>query len=333
MKADVQFASPQRVLRNAMSSITRLAILALIAAPLALSRAVDSSAADPPPSSDEMWAISPQGKAPSADEIRARANKLVANQHRDDLALGQYERVEHHADRTAGVNPRTLEDRVYRVVPTGAGTSKIVLREGGKPVDPAAYSRQMQALRDLLQTMSNPNDSKAKSAYAKRAKRDHDRADFVDAAKNAFTVKWLGTSPCPQRTCDVFELDPDPAFHPHGMFQDALSHVMARVWVDPETNQMVRGEARVMSDISFGAGILGKLYRGGNVSMEQAEVAPGIWLPTHYQYDFTGRKFLFSFEQHQSIDASHYRRVGAPSETLLIVQDELANKKSFIADP
>ena len=37
--------------------------------------------------------------------------------------------------------------------------------------------------------------------------------------------------------------------------------------------------------------------------MEQQEVAPGIWLPTRYQYDFTARKFLFTFEQHQYVEA------------------------------
>jgi hypothetical protein len=306
--------------------------LASLALPIA-SRPAGSSLVDSQAGLPETWQINPQGKPPSDEEIRSRAEKLVANQHQDDLALEQYERVEHHVDRTAGTTPRTLENRVYRVVPTGAGTMKIVLRDGDKPVDPASYNRQLQNLKDILQTMANPNDPKAKAAYAKRAKRDRDRAEFVDAAKMAFAVRWIGTSPCRGRICDVFELDPSPDFHPHGMFQDALTHVTARVWADRETNQMVRGEARVMSDVSFGAGILGKLYRGGVVSMEQAEVTPGIWLPTRYQYDFAGRKFLFAFEQHQTIDASHYRRIGPPKEALLLVQDELANGKSFIADP
>ena len=323
---------------DAMRTLQRIPIsvlivaLALLALPV-VSRPGGSLFAFPQSSSGDAWPINPQGKVPSDQEIRARAEKFVENQHRDDQALEQYERVEHHVDRTAGVSPRTIEDRVYRIVPTGAGNSKIILRDGDKPVDAATYDRQMQALKDLLQTMANPNDPKAKAAFAKRAKREHDRADFVDAAKTAFVIKWLGTSPWHGGTCDVFELDPDPAFHPHGLFQDALAHVTAKMWVDRETNQMVRGEAHMMSDISFGGGILGKLYRGGVVSLEQAPVAPGVWLPTHMQYDFSGRKFLFSFEQHQTIDASHYRRIGPPNEALLLVQSELANGKPFVADP
>jgi hypothetical protein len=277
--------------------------------------------------------INSQGTPPSAEEIRERAGQFVANQHKDDQALEQYERVEHQVERTAGANPRTLEDSVYRIVPTGGGTAKILLREDGKPVDPATYKREMQGLRDMLQTMANPNDSRAKAAYAKRQKRDNDRSEFVDAAEEAFNIKWLGTSTVRGHTCDVFELNPKPEFRPHGLFQDALVHVAARIWVDRDTVQMVRGEARIMSDVSFGGGILGKLYRGGVVSMEQSEVAPGIWLPTHMQYDFAGRKFLFSFDQHQTMDASRYRRVGPPREALLLVEGELANGQSSFLDP
>ena len=114
--------------------------------------------------------------------------------------------------------------------------------------------------------------------------------------KEAFLSKWLSADTRNGRECDVFELDPNPDFHPHSMFQNALSHVTAKISVDHESNQLVWGEAHVMSDISVGGGILGKVYRGSRISMGQGEVAPGIWLPTHYQYDFTGRKFLFAFQ-------------------------------------
>jgi hypothetical protein len=277
--------------------------------------------------------IDARGPAPSLEAIQARTDKFVANQHKDDEVLQQYERVEHHTDRTAGPMPRTIEDKVYRVVPTGAGTAKILLRDQGKQVDPTAYNREMQSLEDLLKTMANPNDPRAKAAYAKRQKHDSDRAEFVDAAREAFAVRWLGTATLRGHSCDVFELDPKPDFHPHGVFQDAFPHIVAQMWVDRETTQMVHGEAHVMTDVYFGGGILGKLYRGGVVSMEQTEMAPGIWFPTHYQYDYAGRRFLFSFEQHQSIDASRYRRVGKPGEALLLVQSELADGKSFLLDP
>jgi hypothetical protein len=62
-------------------------------------------------------------------------------------------------------------------------------------------------------------------------------------------------------------------------------------------------------------------------------VAPGVWLPARYQYDFSGRKFLFTFEEHQYFEDSRYRRLGLPKQALEMVQNELAGGKTFNGDP
>ncbi len=279
----------------------------------------------------------PPGQAntqpPSEAEIRDRAVKLAQNQHNDDNALELYERIEHQVDRTGGASPRVLGDKVYRVVPDGAGTVKLLVKSDGKPVDPAEYQRQLLAWRDLLELALKPDDSRFKAASAKWEKKKHDRADLVDGAREAFVTKWLGQEMRNGRLCDVFELEPNPKYRPHSMFQDALTRVTAKTWVDHETNQLARGEAHATRDISFGGGILGKLYRGGVFSLEQAEVAPGIWLAVRYQYDFTARRFLFPFEEHQYIEVSRYRRLGPPKQALEIVRNELATGKGANADP
>jgi hypothetical protein len=270
---------------------------------------------------------------PSEAEITARTQRLVANQHKDDDALPEYERIERHTDLTGGSNPRTIEDRTYRVVPTGTGTLKILLKDNGTPTDPVQYRRELQSWEDVLELMLRPDDSRAKTAYEKFDKRNRQRAELVDSMVDVFAAKWLRRETINGRFCDLFELTPKPEFHPHTILQDALTHISANIWVDRESEQLVRGEARVTRDISFGGGILGKLYRGGVFSMEQGEVAPGIWEPTRYQYDFGGRKFLFSFDEHQVVEASHYRRVGPPKEALTIVQNELASEKPTVEAP
>ena len=88
--------------------------------------------------------------APSDAEIKARAQKLIANQHRNDKALDEYERVEHQVSQTGGDYPRVLEDRTFRVVPTGSGTMKLLLKADSKPADPADYRKQLQAWADVL---------------------------------------------------------------------------------------------------------------------------------------------------------------------------------------
>jgi hypothetical protein len=320
-----------------------LAGLAIWSGPFQLERYVSSDAAAeiPEPATQNGALASPaflqqaglQPQAPSEAEIHERAQKLIENQHRDDTAIDQYERIEHQVNRTAGANPRVLEDKIYRVVPTGTGTMKILLKEDSKPTDPVLYHQQLQTWKELLELALKPNDPRAKLAYSKWQKKKTDRADLVDATREAFSTKWMGQETLDGRPCDVFELDPNPSFRPHSIFQDAMTHITAKIWVDHEQNQVARAEAHVMRDISFGGGILGKLYRGGVFSFQQTEVSPGVWLPARYQYDFMGRKFLFTFEEHQYIEASQYRHDGLPKQALAQVESEIASGKVVNGDP
>lgn len=273
------------------------------------------------------------GQAPSEAEMKARTDELIANQNADDQTIEQYEHVEREVDRSNGADRHTVQDRTFRVVPTGTGTLRILLKDNGKTTDPADYRRQLQAWKDVLQLALHPDDPRSKTAYTKFEKKKHDREEMVNSTREAFSEKWVGREIRNGHDCDVVQLDPNPSFHPHSMMQEVVTHFTAKVWVDHDSNQLVHGEAHVMRDISVGGGILGKLYRGGVFSFDQVPVARDVWLPARYQYDFTGRKFLFTFEVHQVVESGQYRRVGAPKDALIVVQNEIATGKIVTADP
>ncbi len=239
--------------------------------------------------------------------------------------------MEHQVDRTGGATPRVLEDKLYRIVPTGTGTLKILLREDGRDVDPAAYRQQLQSWREVLELMLKPDDPRTKSAYAKAQKKKQDRVELVAATRQAYIQNWLPPETINGRVCDVIDLTPDPNFHPKNIYQDAMTHVTAKIWVDRASLQLSRAEAHVTKDLSIGGGILGKLYKGGVFSFEQAEVAPGIWLPIRYQFDYSARKFLFLVEEHQVIEVSQYRHDGPPKQALTLAINDLASGKMFTA--
>jgi len=56
--------------------------------------------------------------------------------------------------------------------------------------------------------------------------------------------------------------------------------------------------------------------------LEQREVAPNVWMPTHYSYDFDGRKFIFSLNVHERMEYTDYLRVGPPEEALAVIRRE-----------
>ena len=103
-----------------------------------------------------------------------------------------------------------------------------------------------------------------------------------------------------------------------------MKHATATAWVDEKAAQLVRLEAVLMTDISFIAGIGGKVYRDGQAVIEQSEVEPGVWLPRLYQYDYTVRKFVFTSEVHERVEASHYQRIGNAAQALTEIRREIS---------
>lgn len=272
-------------------------------------------------------------QAPTLEELQARGLELIANQHKNDDALDRYERIERESDTTGGTKPRVLTDKKTRLVPNGAGTTKLLLEENGRSVTPEEYQRELQNWLDVLQFMVNPDDERMKSASAKYTKKKQARSELVSTILTAFTRKWVGRETVDGHDCDVIELTPDPNFHPRSILEDALPHAKAKIWVDHDAVQLIRARAQITSDVWVGGGVLGKLYKGGIFELDQAEVAPGVWLPTRYQFDFSGRRFLFTFEEHQSIDASHYRYIGTAKDALAEAQSELSSGKPLAGDP
>ena len=70
----------------------------------------------------------------SPEEIRALVERAIANQHRNDEALAEYERREHRQARKDESDTHLSEDKAFRVIPTGTGTLRLLLEENGQPV-------------------------------------------------------------------------------------------------------------------------------------------------------------------------------------------------------
>src|SRR5580704_17012002 len=74
----------------------------------------------------------------SEAQIHALAERVIAAQHADDVALEEFERTEQHMI-YSGANRRITEDKFYRVVPTGTGTLKLLFKDNSAPLDPNFY--------------------------------------------------------------------------------------------------------------------------------------------------------------------------------------------------
>jgi hypothetical protein len=297
-------------------------IAALTAPLLVLALFVDAPAAHPRPGGQGS-AITAD-PAPTAEQIQSLIARMIGNQHRNDRAIEEYERVEHVVTLKDGENSEVISERTERVLPSGTGTMRLQTAQSSPPVSPELHRRELQYAVGALDRFLHPND-RMKQDVAKFERRRRDRAELVDAAAKAFHISWAGRETRGSRTLAKLILDPDSSYKPTSRLSATFEHVHGVLWVDESQGQMARLELEIASDIPFGGGIVGKVYHGGHIVMEHSEVAPGVWLPVHSTYDVEGRRFLLGFAIHERTDVSHYRHVGPPSQSIEILRGELSN--------
>jgi len=269
--------------------------------------------------------------APTADQVQSLILRAVENQHRNDIASEQFERVERVVTHKPGENSDLVSDRTERIVPFGTGIVKLQMAENGSPVSSELYRSELQFAYNTLDLAIHPND-RSKQDLVKFEKRRRERAELVDSSVKAFRITWAGRETRPDstaahgsRTLAKFLLEPAPNYKPTDRLAVTFEHVHATLWVDEPQAQIARVEGDIASDVTFGGGIAGKIYRGGHFVMEQTEVAPGVWLPTLLTYDVDGRKFLFGFGVHERTEITKYRRVGPPAQAIELIRNELNN--------
>jgi hypothetical protein len=259
---------------------------------------------------------------PTAGQIQSLVARVVKNQHINDRALEEFERIERVVSRKGGDNSAVLFDRTDRVMPSGTGVMRLRIADDGEPVSQDLYRSQLHYAVKALDLALHPDD-RWNQDLAKFERRRRERAKLVDATAKAFRFTWAGREKRGSQTIAKLDLDPDPDFSPASRLEATFEHAHAVLWVEESQAQIVRIEGDITTDITFGGGVVGKVYHGGHFVMEQAEVAPGIWEPTFYTYDVDGRKFVFGFGLHERIEVSRYHHVGPPAKSIEIVRDEL----------
>jgi hypothetical protein len=305
-------------------ALALLAPLALLAATMALAQqqtpapaaAANPSAADLPP-----W-----NAPPTPRQIQALVARAIENQHRNDLALAQFERKERIVSQR-GKAPVATE-WTTEVIPAGDHRIRVELERDGKPADPAsledrwrqaAQSLTKDAETDVPKANEEDDDRQDRRAHA----RYQDRYEMVDAVARAFRFHSIGRTEQDGRGILEFSFEPDPSYKSSKLFAIVYAHMVGTVWVDEASSQVVRIDARLRDDISIAAGLIVKIDRGAQASLRQQEVASGIWEPVQYSYDYQGRKLLFgALSGYSRMDASDYRHIGSPDEAIAILRSE-----------
>lgn len=105
----------------------------------------------------------------------------------------------------------------------------------------------------------------------------------------AFLYQYKGPGEGSTGKVEKFTFKPNPKFNPADLETQALTQMMGEIWIDPSQDRVVHLEGHLQHDVDFGWGILGRLYKGGWIVIEQAPVSENQWRIVHFQMSISAR--------------------------------------------
>ena len=82
------------------------------------------------------------------------------------------------------------------------------------------------------------------------------------------------------------------------------------LWIDQAQERLTRLDARVIANVDFGWGILGKLDKGGTIQLEQSDIGNHDWELTTLKLNLKGKALLLkSLDIQLTEQASHFSQV------------------------
>lgn len=196
---------------------------------------------------------------------------------------------------------------VYIEVETDRGSVKKKIKENGNPLDAAALNAEMQRIDAFV------HDPSQQAKKRKDSEQDDKRAEnMLRMLPDAFL--WSIRSDTPQATTLAFT--PDPNFSAPSMEARVFAAMAGEIVVTKPAHRMQSLKGRLLYDVKFGYGLLGKMEQGGTFNVERREIAPGIWLITESHVHINGHVLIFHAISEQEDEVKTDFRQMPPATTL-----------------
>ena len=131
------------------------------------------------------------------------------------------------------------------------------------------------------------------------------------ALPKAFFYQDAGPKVTAAGTLERYTFTPNPKFNPPDLETTVLTQMVGEIWVDTARGRVAHLEGHLQEDVDFGWGVLGRLYKGGSVAIDQADVGGGVWRIVRFRMVMSGR-VLFKTRSFDTVEEeSHFQPVPA----------------------
>jgi hypothetical protein len=186
---------------------------------------------------------------------------------------------------------------VKQIVETKDGDVARLLEKDGKPLSEADEQAEIDRLNNLL---AHPEVQEHRH---KKEQEDSARGDeMVKMLPDAFLFEADGTVPGPNGPCYRLKFKPNPAFTPPDREGEVYHGMVGELWVDEAQLRLVKIDAHLISDVNFGWGVLGRLFKGGSILVENADVGLHHWETIHMKLDLHAKILMMKSEDYSTTE-------------------------------
>lgn len=248
----------------------------------------------------ELGAQNGRGPAPHPSSLPdLSAQELVRRAALQDLK----EEEPPHYEMYRAQREQPTGSRVTLRVETPQGPVGRLLSLNGRPLTP----EELEDVEKEQQRIARDPDwlGKDRKQYKEESER---RRRALEALPEAFLYEYDGVEPDGRVR---IRFRPNPQYEPSFREGQVFAGMEGRVWIDPRQERVVRIETQLFRDVDFGWGIIGRLYKGGHIQIENARIPDGTWRVTHIDVDLSYRIFFSKKRTQQTVTYSDFQAVPA----------------------
>lgn len=191
-------------------------------------------------------------------------------------------------------------DTTREVVQTRDGGVARLIAVDGHPLSAEAERKELLRLREL------EADSDKERHRREGERKDASRvAKFTRLLPQAFLYRYAGQAQTPDGPIIRLEFTPNPKFSPPDLASRVMAGIQGEVWIDPEQVRIAHIQGKIFREVEFGWGILGVLYPGGAMLVDQSNTPECGWQLTRLSLHLKGKELIF-----KPIDISLEERAG-----------------------
>lgn len=151
----------------------------------------------------------------------------------------------------------------------------------------ASSDSRSKAAHDIQQLVSDP------SAREKNRKDIDEDSSKANSLLKILPDAFLFTNAGERNGNVVLKFRPNPNYDPPSNEAKVFHAMAGQVIINKKETQLVGISGKLIHDVDFGWGILGKIRKGGTFSVLQSQVAPDDWEVTQLDVHINGRALFF----------------------------------------